>query len=193
MKPANFLLAASLLSALLAGPAFAQKDGVARQGSGPGMMMGQGGMMGGGSGMMGSGMGQGGMMGGGSGMMGGACGMMMGGPAADGELDTHVDGRVAFLEAELAITQDQQGVWKDYADALRSNAGVMVSMHRKMRDAMGQQDGAPTARLDLHIEMMKSRLAALEALKPATEALYVALTPEQKQKANRLLPVMGCM
>lgn len=198
MKSANFLLAASLLSALLAGPAFAQKDGVARQGSGPGMMMGQGGMMGGGSGMMGSGMGQGGMMGGGSGMMGsgmmgGACGMMMGGLAADGELDTHVDGRVAFLEAELGITPDQQDVWNGYADALRSNADAMVSMHRKMRGAMGQQDGAPTARLDLHIEMMKSRLAALEALKPATEALYGALTPEQQQKANRLLPVMGCM
>ncbi|PKP67609.1 MAG: hypothetical protein CVT83_08145 [Alphaproteobacteria bacterium HGW-Alphaproteobacteria-5] len=187
MKPAHFLFAAFLAGALIAGPAFAQKDGLARQGSGPGMMMGQGGMMGG---MMGSGMGSG-MMG--SGMMGGGCGMMMGGPAADGELDTHVDGRVAFLEAELAITPDQQGVWNGYADALRSNAGVMVSMHRKMRDAMGQQDGAPTARLDLHIDMMKSRLAALEALKPATEALYVALTPEQKQKANRLLPVMGCM
>lgn len=188
MKSANFLLAASLLSALLAGPALAQRDGVARQGSGPGMMMGQGGMMGGGSGMMGGGSG---MMG--SGMMGGACGMMMGGLAADGELDTHVDGRVAFLEAELGITPDQQDVWDGYADALRSNADAMVSMHRKMRGAMGQQDGAPTARLDLHIDMMKSRLAALEALKPATEALYGALTPEQKQKANRLLPVMGCM
>ena len=116
-----------------------------------------------------------------------------GGFAADGELDTYVDGRVAFLEAELGITQDQQGVWKDYADALRSNADVMVAMHGRMRDAVGGQDTAPTAWLDLHIEMMKSRLAALEALKPATEALYVALTPEQKQKANRLLPAMGCM
>lgn len=187
MKPAHFLFAAFLAGALVAGPAFAQKDGMARQGWGPGMMMGQGGMMGGmmGSGMMGSGMGPG--------MMGGGCGMMMGGFAADDEPDTYVDGRVAFLEAELAITQDQQGVWKDYADALRSNAGVMVSMHRKMRDAMGQQDTAPTAWLDLHIGMMRSRLAALEALKPATEALYVALTPEQKRKADRLLPAMGCM
>lgn len=196
MKPAHFLLMAFLAGALVAGPAFAQKDGVPRQGWGPGMMMGQDGSMMGG--MMGSGMmGRSGMMGGsgmmGSGMMGGGCGMMAGGFAADGELDTYVDGRVAFLEAELGITQDQQGVWKDYADALRSNADVMVAMHGRMRDAVGGQDTAPTAWLDLHIEMMKSRLAALEALKPATEALYVALTPEQKQKANRLLPAMGCM
>jgi len=196
MKPAHFLFAAFLASALVAGPAFAQKDGFPRQGWGPGMMMGQDGSTMGG--MMGSGMmGRSGMMGGsgmmGSGMMGGGCGMMMGGFAADDELDTYVDGRVAFLEAELGITQNQQGVWKDYADALRSNAEVMGSMHGRMRGAMRQQDAAPTAWLDLHIEMMRSRLAALEALKPATEALYVALTPEQKQKADRLLPVMGCM
>lgn len=195
MKPAYFLFAAILSGALLAGPAFAQKDGFPRQGGGPGMMMGQDGSMMGsmmGSGMMGrSGMMGSGMMG--SGMMGGGCGMMTGGFGADEELDTYVDGRVAFLEAELGITQDQQGVWKDYADALRSNAEAMGSMHGRMRGAMKRQDAAPTAWLDLHIEMMRSRLAALEALKPATEALYVALTPEQKQKADRLLPVMGCM
>ncbi len=69
----------------------------------------------------------------------------------------------------------------------------MASMQRTMREAFGQRDGTPVRQLDLHIEMMKSRLAALETLKPATEALYGALSAEQKQKADRLLPVMGCM
>ena len=77
--------------------------------------------------------------------------------------------------------------------ALRTNAAVMVAMHRKMRDAWTGDGVKPSGWLDLHIEMMKSRLAALEALKPATAALYAALSDEQKQKADRLLPVMGCM
>jgi hypothetical protein len=40
---------------------------------------------------------------------------------------------------------------------------------------------------------MKSRLAALEALKPVTEALYNALSAEQRKKADDVLPVMGCI
>lgn len=189
----------SVISAALLGIALMGGSAAAQTGDTGGMMMGRGGMMG--PGMMGEGWGSGmmgpGMMGAGwgSGMMGGGCGMMMGGWAGDGDgdVETYADGRVAFLAAELDITEAQQGVWSDYAEALRSNTGVMASMHRTMREAFGQRDGTPVRRLDLHIEMMKSRLAALETLKPATEALYGALSAEQKQKADRLLPVMGCM
>ncbi|MDO8837515.1 MAG: Spy/CpxP family protein refolding chaperone [Parvibaculum sp.] len=186
MKPSSMICVALFGIALMGGPAAAQMADKGGQGQGPGMMMGQGGMMGGsgwGTGMTGPGMG----------MMGGGCGMMMGGWSGDGDIETYADGRVAFLKAELGITDDQQAVWNDYADALQSNAGVMVSMHRRMREASGQQDATPSGRLDFHIEMMKSRLAALEALKPATEALYGTLSAEQKLKADRLLPVMGCM
>jgi hypothetical protein len=35
--------------------------------------------------------------------------------------------------------------------------------------------------------------AALKALKPATEALYAVLTPDQKQKADQLLGMGCCM
>ncbi|MEP0707910.1 MAG: Spy/CpxP family protein refolding chaperone [Parvibaculum sp.] len=180
----------SVISAALLGIALMGGSAAAQTGDTGGMMMGRGGMMG--PGMMGEGWGSG-MMG--PGMMGGGCGMMMGGWAGDGEgdVETYADGRVAFLAAELDITEAQQGVWSDYAEALRSNTGVMASMHRTMREAFGQRDGTPVRQLDLHIKMMKSRLAALETLKPATEALYGALSAEQKQKADRLLPVMGCM
>lgn len=186
MKPSSMICAALFGIALMGGPAAAQMADTSQQGRGSGMMMGRDGMM------TGSGWGSG-MMGPGMGMMGGGCGMMMGGWAGDGDVETYADGRVAFLKAELGITDDQQAMWDDYADALRSNAGVMVSMHKRMREVSGQQDATPSGRLDFHIEMLKSRLATLEALKPATEALYGALTPEQKRKADRLLPVMGCM
>lgn len=191
MKPVHLLLAAALAGVAVAGPALAQTNDTPRQGWGPGMMMGQGGMMGGMMGGRGWGSGMGpGMMGGG--MMGGGCGMMMG-YGDSGEVESYADGRVAFLEAELGITDAQRDVWNGYAEALRTNTAVMVAMHRKMRDAWTGDGVKPSGWLDLHIEMMRSRLAALEALKPATDALYAALSGEQKRKADRLLPVMGCM
>lgn len=168
----------------IAGPANADQSG---PGWGPGMMMGNG-WGGRGWGMMSG-------QGGGPGrMMGGGCGMM-GIPNSGSNFETYTDGRIAFLQAELKITDAQKTAWNEYADALRSNSEVMVSMHQKMRAAFQQKDGDRTSPqwLDFHIQMMKSGLVALEALKPATEALYKALSPEQRQSADRLLPAMGCM
>ena len=49
------------------------------------------------------------------------------------------------------------------------------------------QSGSAIDRMQAHITMMQARLDALKALKPATEALYKALTPEQQKKADTLL------
>lgn len=177
-----------------------------RQQHGPGTMTGggmmDGGMMGGGmmgGGMMGGGMMGGGMMGGGmmgrGGMMGG-CGMMGGGMMGYGSganYNSYVDGRIAFLKAELKITDAQSDAWNGYADALRANSQVMASMHKQMFDASQQNDRSAVKLMDLHVSAMKSRLAALETLKPATEALYKTLSKEQRGKADDLLPFMGCM
>lgn len=177
--------------------ALAQEPPAPQQGRGP-AMMGQGwgaGMMGGGwgQGMMGYGGGRGygyGMMGQGGGYMMGGCGMMGYGPSDDG---SYADGRIAFLKAELKITDAQEAVWKDYADALLSNSQVMASMHRQMFDTFQKGERSALKLLDLHINGMKSRLSALEALKPKTEALYQSLSADQRKKADELLPAMGCM
>ena len=97
------------------------------QGS-PGMMnqgmMGQG-MMGG-CPMMG-GMGQGMMMG--WGMMNPAMmGMMMGGPA--------VQGRLAYVKAELGITDAETAAWDGYASAVNARVTTMQGMHADMMQAM---------------------------------------------------------
>ncbi len=147
------------------------------------------------SGMMGGGWGSGMMGGGGNraygpGMMGG-CGMMGFGRGASDD-DSYADGRIAFLKAELKITDAQNGVWNAYADALRGNSQVMVTMHKQMSGGFKSDDRSALKFLDFHIQAMKSGLAALEALKPATEALYNALSAAQRKKADDVLPVMGC-
>lgn len=185
----------ALLGLLLLGcttPTFAGEPSTRAPGGWSGSMMG-GGMgygYGQGRGGPGSMMGQGW----GAGMMGAGCGMMgyrNGGSGAD--YDSYVDGRIAFLKAELKITDAQSKVWEDYADALRTNSQVMISMHKRMYDAFQQNNGSAVRFLDLRIDGMKSHLAALEQLKPATEALYQALSEDQRKKADEILPVMGCM
>jgi hypothetical protein len=135
---------------------------------GPGMM---------GPGMMGRGMG--GMMG----MMGG-CPMMGGG-------SMYPEGRVAFLKAELAITDAQASVWEAYAAALKKNMQGMQGMRETMMAARAGK--TPVARLDAHVTAMQGRLQALKDLKPMLTSLYDALSDDQKKTADQLLTGMGCM
>ena len=105
----------------------APSQALPRQPSGPGMgmgMMGQGGMgMGGGS-MMGPG-----MMGG---MMGGVA-MMMG--------PQHIDGRLAFLRAELKITDAQRKAWDDFAAAMQTAAKSLQAAHAAMHSGAADTSG----------------------------------------------------
>lgn len=145
------------------------------------------------------GWGPGPMMGGGSGMMGrweGHRGSMMGGRgpgrrAMMGGPAEFIDGRIAFLRAELKITDQQKPLFDAYAAALRTTAGTMQAMHERMwsRDL---PDPMPE-RLQWHIDAVTSRLEALKAVKVAVVPLYEALSKEQKETADDLMSPMGLM
>lgn len=161
--------------------ALAQQGPGRGPGMGPGMGMGPGTGMG--PGMMGPGMG--GMFRGMGGPMGG-CGMM---GLEDGK--AYTDGRLAFLRAELGITEAQKAAWDGYAAAFRKNLEGMQAARQTMMS--GTMPTSPVERLDLRLAMMESRLAALKELKPALGTLYAALGEEQKKKADDVLTSMGCM
>jgi hypothetical protein len=142
-------------------------------------MMGQGGMMGHMRGMMDD---KGGMMGGcsmmGGGMMGrGMHGMMM-------MSVPMMEGRLAYMKADLGITDAQASAWEAYASAVRTQHEAMDKMHGDMMDAMG---GSALDRMDARIKAMEAMVEGLKTLKPATTALYAVLTDAQKEKANKLL------
>ena len=111
---------------------------------GPGMMN----MMGPGSCSMMGGMGQGMMMGM-QGMMNPAMmGMMMGGPAAQG--------RLAYIRAELGITDAQTAAWDAYVSAVNARVTAMQGMHTDMMKAM--MTGSAIDRLDAQTKAMQSML-----------------------------------
>jgi len=149
-----------------------------------------------GGGMMGKG-GQGqGMMGkGGQGMMG--KGMMGGMMGKGGGMEMHsrpmMEARLAYIKADLEITEAQTAAWNAYADAVRVRHAAMTGMHEGMMKA--KKDGSALERLDARIKATEAKLESLKTLKPVVADLYAVLTAPQKKKADKLLargcPMMG--
>lgn len=121
--------------------------------------------------------------------MGFGCPMIMFGD--DGQTETFVDGRLAFLKVELKITDAQEVVWNGYADALKNNLQTMKSMHQQMQ-ATFEADSF-VEQLDRRIAAMEARLNALKEMQPAVAKLYNALDEAQRTNADELLTFMGCM
>ena len=122
-------------------------------------------------------------------MMGANCPMM--GMMRGTDTSAFPEGRIAFLKAELGITDAQKSAWEAYAAAIKKNLEGMQGMRETMMKVM--QAKSPVERLDAHIGAMESRLGALGELKPALASLYSALSEEQRKKADELLTGMGCM
>lgn len=174
-------LASAMTFAILAiaPPASAQMD--TRVAYGPGMMYGPGY----GPGMMGPGYGPGNY---GPGMMG-ACPMM--GMTTGGQVSTFAEGRIAFLKAELGITDAQKVVWEAYAETIKRNLQGMQGMWQTMKAVFEAK--TPADRLDAQIAAMDARLVALKEIKPTLTKLYAALSADQKKKADEVLTGVGCM
>jgi hypothetical protein len=106
-----------------------------------------------------------------------------------------IEGRIAFLRAELNITEAQAGAWNAFADAMRTNAKKLREVRISMMpqpDSGQQQAPAMAERLDQQERWLVARLEGTRALKSAVTNLYGALSEDQKKTANELLaPQMG--
>jgi hypothetical protein len=99
----------------------------------------------------------------------------------------HVNGRIAFLETEIGITDAQRGQWNAFAAALRRNAETHRTIHQEM---MGPSTSASLnwpERLQRRVQMMSTRTDALKAVEAAAGPLYQVLSEDQRQKAEKLL------
>ena len=129
-----------------------------------------------------------GMMGGGQSMMGGH-GMMGGGSASMcGRMTAHIEGRLAFLKAELNITPEQEALWKDYANAVRDNAKTMSGRCTSLMGDSGASEKSLRDRLDAQEQFVAARLDALRATNKALKPLFQALSDAQKKLADQLIP-----
>jgi hypothetical protein len=105
------------------------------------------------------------------------------------DLDARVEGRLAYAKALLGITDSEAAAWKAYGDVSRANVRSLEAAQRAMIDA--ERTGSVIDRLHAQTAMMQAQLDARKALLPATEALYKALTPEQQDRADAILLLLG--
>ena len=111
-----------------------------------------------------------------------------GGPDA---MAARIDGRLAFLKAELKITEAQTPAWNKLADAIRK---YIATRAERMRGKWSGDDKARTLieRLDAHEQFMTARLDEIKQIKAAWGELYQGLSESQKKEADEIvLPMMG--
>jgi protein CpxP len=116
--------------------------------------------------------------------------------AAPGETHPHghlrmtpgqlVEGRAAFLKAELKITPAQEPQWQQFAAAMRQNAQSLDQVIAAAR----QHRAAPTnavERMEMQAQFARVRAENEARLVNAFRPLYSSLSPEQQQVANELM------
>jgi len=85
----------------------------------------------------------------------------------------HVEGRIAYLKAELKITDAQAQQWNAFADALRQSAKAMGAM----RQAGDTTLPAPEM-VERQVNLLSARLDGLKANAAAETALYGVLSDQ---------------
>ena len=122
-------------------------------------------------------------------MMGGSdqgapmCAMMTG----------HIEGRLAYMKAELKITPAQEALFAAYANAMRDNLQAMAAHCATMMSQGGPASLSLPDRLDLHEQFMAVHLDAVRAMSKALKPLYASFDDAQKRAADQLFSGMGMM
>ena len=96
-----------------------------------------------------------------------------------------VEGRMAFLKAQLKITPAQETQWQQVEAAMRENAKTLDQTITTARQNRGNMDAVQ--RLELREQLARVRVDNDARLLAAFKPLYASLSPEQQQMANQVV------
>lgn len=102
-----------------------------------------------------------------------------------------VEGRLAFMKAELKITEAQTSAWNQVADAIRTAA---KHHNERMKAIFAGEEKSKTLpeRVDAQEQFMSVRLEEIRLIKTSLENLYAVLSDEQKKEADDMvIPMVG--
>jgi hypothetical protein len=105
-------------------------------------------------------------------------------------------GRMAYLEARLNLTSSEQPLftrWKTVKLDIAKRGAADCDQHMPRLD---RKVSTPVERMSREQDMLKKRLADLDAERPVLAALYDALTPKQREAlsgGNRVMARGGMM
>ncbi|HJQ57742.1 MAG TPA: Spy/CpxP family protein refolding chaperone [Vineibacter sp.] len=115
------------------------------------------------------------------------------GPAAQGrggmsamadQPTDRIEGRIAFLHAEIRVTETQMAVWTEFANVLRANAKRIADAD-KAHPPLSAASAAE--RLEAQERWLAARLENVRALRAAYGKLFAVLDENQKKTANELV------
>lgn len=118
-------------------------------------------------------------------------GAMSGGNTMSGPADVteRLEGRIAFLKAELQITDKQMPDWNLFADALRSSRQHLLDARKLL---VMDDKTAGTERIEHYERHLSERLEAIKSARSAFNRLYGSLSESQKQTADAIvLPLIA--
>ena len=100
------------------------------------------------------------------------------------------EGRLAFLKAELKITDAQSKAWDAFAGAMRENAAKLNDVFGAAnREALAKMN--PAERLAWQETALATRLDAVKRSRAAFAPLYATFSDDQKKTLDRLMPSPG--
>lgn len=108
-------------------------------------------------------------------------GAMASGPA---DVTERMEGRIAFLRAELQITDKQLPDWNLLADALRSSRQHLLEARKLL--VIDNKMASPD-RVERYEQHLGERLEAIKSTRVAFKRLYGALNEGQRQTADTIL------
>ncbi len=104
------------------------------------------------------------------------------------QMDEHIDGELAYLKAELKISETQVVQWNIFAQAFRAEREKRA---RHCKETMGQAREMRSASLLDTVKRAEDQLAlrldSLRAMKVAVQPLYESLSREQKKTADQIM------
>ena len=101
-------------------------------------------------------------------------------------MSRHIEGRIAFLKAELKISDAQSAQFNKVADVMRANAQDADTAIKSMRGDRDQKKSA-VERLEMKSKFTAMRAEHEQRFLAAFKPLYDSLTPDQKQAADEMV------
>lgn len=98
----------------------------------------------------------------------------------------HIEGRIAFLKAEIKITAAQEPQWDRVAAVMREDARQMDQALEQMRARSGQAQTA-VARLEDRARFATMRAQQTQRFLDVFKPLYASLSSDQQKAADELL------
>jgi protein CpxP len=102
----------------------------------------------------------------------------------------HVEGRIAYLKAELKITDAQSPLFDKVANVMRENAKAMGDAAQSLRGDRNQPRTA-IARLEVRAKFAQLRADGETKMLAAFRPLYQAMSPDQQKAADEMFEHHG--